>query len=79
LQLGRQVALKLLPLHMTSDAEHLRRFRQEAQAVLALNNPNILTIYDFMLSTSTAAGHDEAVKITKRRGSASKRRPSILT
>jgi serine/threonine protein kinase len=46
-RLGRQVALKLLPAHLTQDTEHLRRFRKEAQAVLALNHPNILTIHDF--------------------------------
>ncbi len=46
-RLGRQVALKLLPPHLTEDAEHVRRFRKEAQAVVSLNHPNILTIHDF--------------------------------
>src|SRR4030095_14568977 len=43
---GRKAALKLLPLRFTDDAQRLKRFEQEAHAVVALNHPNILTIYE---------------------------------
>ncbi len=43
---GRKAALKLLPRRFTGDAERLKRFQQEAHAVVALNHPNILTVYE---------------------------------
>ncbi|HKG13610.1 MAG TPA: protein kinase [Pyrinomonadaceae bacterium] len=43
---GRRVALKLLPARHTGDEQRVRRFQQEARAVLALNHPNIVTVYD---------------------------------
>jgi serine/threonine protein kinase/Tfp pilus assembly protein PilF len=43
---GRKAALKLLPTRFTGDAERLKRFQQEARAVVALNHPNILTVYE---------------------------------
>src|SRR6266550_3091746 len=43
---GRKAALKLLPFRFTGDAERLTRFQQEAHAVVALNHPNILTVYE---------------------------------
>ncbi len=45
-KLGRQVAIKLLPLHFTADPERVRRFEQEARAASSLNHPNILTIHE---------------------------------
>ena len=43
---GRNAALKLLPLRFTGDAGRLKRFQQEAHAVVGLNHPNILTVYE---------------------------------
>jgi len=50
---GRKAALKLLPLRFTGHAERLKRFQQEAHAVVALNHPNILTIYEIGEDHST--------------------------
>jgi serine/threonine protein kinase len=46
-RLGRDVAIKVLPAAFSRDPERLRRFKQEAQVVAALNHPNILAIHDF--------------------------------
>lgn len=45
-QHGRKVALKVLPQELTKSESRVRRFKQEARAVLALNHPNIVTIYE---------------------------------
>src|SRR5450432_980459 len=44
-KLGREVALKVLPVDMALDPDRLPRFQREARAVAALNNPHIVTIY----------------------------------
>ncbi|HEX9163613.1 MAG TPA: protein kinase [Thermoanaerobaculia bacterium] len=45
-KLNRDVAVKVLSSELASNADHLRRFQQEAHAASALNHPNIITIYD---------------------------------
>jgi non-specific serine/threonine protein kinase len=44
-RLGREIALKILPPHLATNPERLRRFQQEARATAAMNHPNIVTLY----------------------------------
>ena len=46
-RLGREVAIKTLPLERGSQPEAISRFEKEARAACALNHPNIVTIYEF--------------------------------
>jgi eukaryotic-like serine/threonine-protein kinase len=50
---GRKAALKLLPTRFTGDAERLKRFQQEARALVGLNHPNIVTVYEIGEDRST--------------------------
>src|SRR5438874_8202808 len=45
-QLGRDVAVKVLPSTYSVDEHRLSRFEQEASAASALNHPNILVVHD---------------------------------
>ena len=45
-RLERTVAIKILPSHLSDDAELRERFEREARAVSSLNHPHICTLHD---------------------------------
>jgi Tol biopolymer transport system component len=45
-RLGRDVAVKVLPQHLSSNAEVRTRFEREAKTVSSLNHPHICTLFD---------------------------------
>ena len=54
-RLQREVALKILPAAVVTDADRLARFRREAQVLAALNHQGIAAIYGVEDSGSTHA------------------------
>jgi len=50
-ELGRDVAIKLLPAEVAHDPERLARFEREAKLLAALNHPNIGHVYGFESAT----------------------------
>ncbi len=45
-RLDREVAIKVLPAHLSHNAEFKQRFEREARAISKLSHPNICTLYD---------------------------------
>jgi len=45
-RLGREVAVKVLPQHLSASPELRQRFEREARAVSSLNHPHICTLHD---------------------------------
>ena len=54
-QLGRDVALKILPDAFAADPDRLARFQREAQVLASLNHPNIAQIHGIEKSADTQA------------------------
>jgi serine/threonine-protein kinase len=73
LQLGRQVAVKVLQPKQAGDPKAVERFRREARAAAALNHPNLVTVFDWGVDAGRAflvmqyvAGSDLRQVITQR-------------
>jgi serine/threonine protein kinase/Tol biopolymer transport system component len=45
-RLGRTVAIKVLPVHLTADERARERFEREARAISSLSHPHICALYD---------------------------------
>ena len=52
-RLGRDVAIKILPQHLSANPEFKERFDREARAISSLNHPRICTLHD--------VGHQDGV------------------
>jgi len=52
-RLGREVAVKVLPQHLTESPEVRARFEREARTVSSLNHPHICTLHDVGQEGST--------------------------
>jgi eukaryotic-like serine/threonine-protein kinase len=77
-ELGRTVALKLLPAEVAKDKDRLQRFTQEARTVSNLNHPNILTVHEFGQADSTSFMATEYVDGVTLREHLSRRRLKLV-
>jgi eukaryotic-like serine/threonine-protein kinase len=55
INLKRQVAIKVLPVSVATDADRLARFQREAEVLAALNHPNIAHIFGLEKTDGTIA------------------------
>lgn len=46
-RLGRQVAVKILPLHLAENLDAVSRFKREAKVVASLSHANVVALFDF--------------------------------
>ena len=70
--LGREVAIKVLPEAFTEDPERFARFEREAKVLASLNHPNIAAIHDLSEDQGThflvlelAEGEDLADRLAR--------------
>src|SRR5678815_3217172 len=77
-ELGRTVALKILPSEVAKDKDRLHRFIQEARTVSNLNHPNILTVYEFGQTESVSFMATEFVDGVTLRQHVSNRRLKLV-
>jgi serine/threonine-protein kinase len=77
-ELGRGVALKIVPAEVAKDKDRLQRFTQEARTVSNLNHPNILTVYEFGQTDSASFIATEFVDGVTLRQHLSNRRLKLI-
>ena len=53
-RLGRDVAIKVLPVEFAQDADRVSRFQREAKLLAILNHPNIASIHGLEESDGTS-------------------------
>jgi len=58
-ELGREVAIKVLPPKVADSPERRKRFEREARATAALNHPNLLTVHDVGAVTDNGSTNTE--------------------
>jgi len=59
--LGREVAIKILPVALANDAKMRGRFMNEARAVAGLNHPNVITIHDVGITDERDVGFAKGI------------------
>jgi len=57
-RLGRDVAIKVLPAHLSQRPEVRARFEREAKTISSLNHPNICALYDIGQAPGEAGSDD---------------------
>ena len=62
-QLGRDVAIKVIPSSVAVDKDRLQRFEQEACAAGALNHPNILVVHDIAAHDGSPGGRPVGLEV----------------
>jgi serine/threonine protein kinase len=45
-RLGREIAIKVLPRHLSGNPDLCTRFEREAQTISSLNHPHICVLFD---------------------------------
>jgi serine/threonine protein kinase len=80
-RLDRTVALKILPADVASDKRRMQRFKQEAKLASSLNQPNILTIFEFGDTESLhfiASEYVDGATLRERLGKSPVKLPEII-
>ena len=64
-RLGRDVAIKVLPPHLSNDPDSLARFEREMKTIGALSHPHIIAIYDVGKARAAGDRDETAYAVTE--------------